>query len=83
MWWYVISPEYGEVVPVLDYGQGPIEYGRDVIEVQARTKKEAISAGVAMMLKVVGRQFKGVQDTVASGMCPYTGFTAEPIHGRL
>jgi hypothetical protein len=26
--WWVISKEYGEVVPILDDGSGPMEYGQ-------------------------------------------------------
>ena len=37
----VISPEYGEVVPILDYGVGPMEYASDVIRVDAPNKRAA------------------------------------------
>lgn len=37
----VYSEEYGEVVPVLDYGQGPMEYTCDVWEGEARNRNEA------------------------------------------
>lgn len=38
----VISEEYGEVVPILDYGQGPTEYGCDICYViGAKNKNEA------------------------------------------
>ena len=47
--WYVVTPEYGEVVPVLDYGQGPLEYQADVIEIEAETRRDAILIGVKMM----------------------------------
>jgi hypothetical protein len=48
---YVVTPEYGEVVPVLDYSEGPLEYQADVIEVEAETKRDAIVLGVAVMRK--------------------------------
>ena len=40
--WYVLSPEYSEVIPVLDDGTGPMEYCRDVIEIEADTKRDKI-----------------------------------------
>lgn len=43
--YYVMTPEYGEVVPILDDGTGPIEWGRDVEEVKATTKREAKQLG--------------------------------------
>lgn len=79
--WYVITPEYSEVVPVLDWGQGPIEYGRDVIEIEAKTKREAIALGVREMLKG-GRQtewsfYKWCCSAREDGCSPYAGVTAE------
>jgi hypothetical protein len=47
--WRIITPEYGEVVPVTDEGQGPMEYGCDVIEVEAATRRDALVVGVALM----------------------------------
>lgn len=49
--YYVITPEYGEVVPVTDEGQGPMEYGSDVIEIEARNRSEARLLGVHAMRK--------------------------------
>ena len=40
-WFLVLSPEYGEVVPVLDFGQGPTEYGRDAVHVRTHSKARA------------------------------------------
>ena len=49
--WYVVTPEYGTVVPVLDYGQGPIEYGCDVVEIEATVlrlrKRMGLLKGIA------------------------------------
>jgi hypothetical protein len=44
--WWVITPEYGEVVAVLDDGSGPMEYQSDVVCVDAPTKRAAKVAGV-------------------------------------
>lgn len=49
--YYVISPEYGETIPILDDGTGPMEYGCDVVVVNARTKREAKIIGVKAMRK--------------------------------
>lgn len=40
-WYLVESAEYGTVIPVLDYGQGPTEWGRDVLYVRARSAARA------------------------------------------
>lgn len=40
-WFLVCSAEYGTVVPVLDYGQGPIEFGRDCMYIRATTPERA------------------------------------------
>ena len=45
----VITPEYGEVVPILDDGTGPMEYGCDCVEVLARNKRDALLLGVKYM----------------------------------
>ena len=47
--WVVIGPEYGEVVPVTDEGQGPIEYTCDVVEVGAETRRDALVLGVRLL----------------------------------
>ncbi len=40
-WFLVCSAEYGTVVPVLDFGEGPTEYGRDCQYVRTRTTHRA------------------------------------------
>ena len=47
--WLIISPQYGTVVPVLDDGTGPMEYGSDGVIVEARTKREALVLGLRRM----------------------------------
>lgn len=76
--WYVITPEYGQVVPVLDDGTGPMEYGADVVEVEAETKRDAIAFGVRLMLRGRWREFKWCRDQRLSGLSPYAGVKAEP-----
>ena len=54
-WWTVVSPEYGTVVPVTDWGEGPLEYGRDVVYVQAEDPREAKLLGFATMRQLCRR----------------------------
>lgn len=44
--WEVVSGEYGEVVPILDDGTGPMEFGADYVAVEAPTKREAIKLAI-------------------------------------
>ena len=47
--YYVIGPEWGQVVPVLDDGSGPTEYGRDVVPVEAPDEQTAKVIGIRLM----------------------------------
>lgn len=47
--YYVVSPEWGEVVPVTDEGQGPMEYGCDVVEVEATSRADARVLGLKLL----------------------------------
>jgi hypothetical protein len=50
MRWLVIGPEYGTTINIgLDDGTGPMEYGCDVVEVEADTKCDAKVLGVALL----------------------------------
>jgi hypothetical protein len=75
--WLVCSPEYGTVIPIVD-GQGPMEYGCDVVHVEAETRRDALLLGVALF-----RQ-KGA-DYLADCENPYAGVKVEsmvcPVHG--
>lgn len=77
-WWHVVTPQYGTVIPVCDFGQGPTEYGADVVEVQAATKREAVVAGVKRMLKgpYSSRGFKWCIDQRCDGRNPFAGVKA-------
>lgn len=81
--YYVVTPEYGDVVPVLDYGQGPIEYGRDVIEIEARNERDAIALGVREMLRQptdrFGNPYRYCRDARKHGENPYVGVFVEPM----
>lgn len=44
--WWVTTPEFKYIEPVLDDGSGPEEIGVDYINVEAKTKREAIVKGV-------------------------------------
>jgi hypothetical protein len=83
MRWLVITPEYDEVVPILDDGTGPIEYGCDVIEIEAESRRDAIALGVNEMLKG-GRQneygfYKWCRMARSDGESPYAGVRAEIV----
>ena len=66
--WLIVSPEYGDVIPVLDDGSGPMEYGADVTFVEAETRRDALLLGVALFRQQWARYlddyvhpFEGVQ----------------------
>lgn len=48
----VIGPEYGTVEPILDDGTGPMEYGCDVVEVEAETRRAALVLGVRLLRRL-------------------------------
>ena len=68
--WLVVSPEYGTVIPILDYGQGPIEYGCDVVFVEAETRRDALLLGVALFRKSGAKYLKDADN-------PYAGVKVE------
>lgn len=90
--WLVVTPEYGEVVPILDYGEGPLEYQADMIEVDAETRRDAIVLGVKLMransrkyhwfCHVDGNPFVGVKAEPVPEMCrACEGTGSGEIHG--
>lgn len=74
--WLVVTPAYDVVVPVLDYGQGPIERECDVVEVDAATARDAITLGVKIMLR---QRFKWCEDQRSDGCSPFAGVRAERL----
>ena len=77
--WLVFTPEYGKVIPILDDGSGPTEYGCDVIEVEAETQRDAIAFGVKLMLAAPDSEYPYVHDARSDKVCPYTGVRAELV----
>lgn len=71
--YYVVSPEY-----MTDHGSydppEPPEYGCDVFEVEARTRREAIIAGVRLAL-AGPRSY--ARDNRLDGVSPHAGYRAE------
>lgn len=47
--WTITTPEFEYVDVILEDGTGPIEIVRDVINVEASTKREALVKGVREM----------------------------------
>lgn len=77
--YWVTSPEYGVLIPILDDGSGPIEYGCDVEEVWAPNKRDAIKIAVKKWRTERGwwsnRNY--VHDRMADGLNPFVGIKAE------
>lgn len=76
MHWSVVTPEYGTVIPILDDGTGPIEYGADYVCVEADTKRQALVAGVRK-LRSTGSHW--MEDQNSDGASPFTGLKAEKL----
>jgi hypothetical protein len=81
--WIVYTPEYGTVEPVLDFGQGPIEMGADVIEIEASTCRDAITLGVKEMLRLnrdsYGNHYQWCADNRSENLSPFAGVKAERV----
>ena len=73
--WYVFTPEYGEVIPITDEGQGPMEYNADVIEVEAETRRDALICGVRLM-RANPREYHWFRHCDGN---PFVGVKAEPV----
>jgi len=71
--YWVMSPEYEEVIPILDDGTGPIESGRDCVGVLAFDKEHAKVLGVQAMRK--SRNCKYIKDDPECS--PFTGLQVE------
>ena len=74
---YVITPEFDYVEPILDDGSGPTYQACDVVEIEAENKKDAVSLGVKYMLSKSPREFPWVHDQRSDNLCPYTGVKVE------
>lgn len=78
--YFVVSPEMSEVVPVLDYGQGPLEYFSCVATVDAANKRDAIKAAIKHP-----KMKPWVQERRSDGLSPFAGLKAEETrcpHGK-
>jgi hypothetical protein len=73
--WYVVTPEYGTGGSEIE----PPEYGCDVVEVDAPTRRAAILAGVRRMLASSRREFRYCRDQRSDGANPFTGVRALPM----
>ena len=73
----VVTPPYGTLIPILDDGTGPTEYGSDVLYVEARTVKEAKVLAVRewrqMQRRGQWREARWVADQYINNACPFTG----------
>ena len=71
--YYVVTPPYttyfGNAATAID----PPEYGCDVVEVEARTKREAKILGVRELRRI---HSKWMEDQVSNGANPFTGLKA-------
>lgn len=83
--WAVITPEYGVMIPVTDEGLGPLEYGCDVIEIEADTRRAAVVLGVKEMLRGGkgghghGLRYQWCRDQRSDGRSPHAGVKAEEM----
>jgi len=79
--WLVVTPEYGEVIPILDYGQGPVEYVADVMEVEAETSHDAIIFGIRLMRKE-GCHYFDICDNPFAGVRAFEQDTSQREDGE-
>jgi len=72
MRWFVITPPY-ERYPGNAWGNPePPEYGADVVEVEAETKRKALVEGVRELRRTHSRWLQDYDGN------PFTGLTVEP-----
>lgn len=72
--YYVVSPSYERMEPIDDWGLGPTYDTCDIVEIEAKSKRDAVILGVRHMLKYY--TFKYVHDQRSDRACPYTGIRA-------
>ena len=70
----VYTPVYGTVIPVLDFGEGPMEYSADVLYVRCRTKRRAKVLAVRAWRR---QRSRWVMDQYSDGASPFTGLKVE------
>jgi hypothetical protein len=86
-YYLVCSEEYGEVIPVTDYGEGPMEYSCDVWEGFAANVAAARKAAYQLW-KANPREWKSIENNRGDGRHPMSGAKVEwlcrcsgPLHG--
>ena len=72
-WYYVVTPEYEQVVPILDDGTGPVELVSDVAYVEARTQREALVVGLRELRRDGSKWLRAQTINKCS---PFTGLKA-------
>lgn len=72
--WIVYTPNFTVTERILDDGTGPSYDIADAIEIEAKTKRDAIALGVKAMLD--GREYEYCRSQREEGLCPYTGVKA-------
>ena len=72
--WYVVTPEYESGGDWYD----PPEWGCDVVEVAAKTRREAITKGVKAMLTGNRKEYQWCRDQRSDGRNPFAGVKAIP-----
>ena len=77
--WYVISPEFEVTIPILDYGEGPREPCRDVLIIEADTKRQALVKAVRQLRADARRGERNWLDWIGYGANPFKGLKAEPF----
>lgn len=75
MLWFVVSPQYSYTEVLLDDGTGPSYPTCDYAEVEAGTRREAVSLAVKQWLSERGDSWPARQKS--DGLCPFTGVRAE------
>ena len=69
-WYYVVTPEYEQVVPILDDGTGPVELVSDVAYVEAKNQREALVFGVRELRR---DKSKWLRAQTINECSPFTG----------
>lgn len=72
----VYSPDY-QTSPMSYDPPDPGEYGADVIEVEAESKRDAIILGVAALMKE--RRHTWASDNRGDGQPPWAGYKADEV----
>ena len=73
---YVVTPEYGTVIPILDAGTGPMEYGSDVVEIEAENRRDALVLGLKLLTE---QNSRWVEEARSDGVNPFNGLKVEEI----